>query len=100
MDAFLLTQALERPKEMYGERPTIVDEKMVVVEKKSSFSLMKLVQLVLSLAISAYAAYLSWTCSVGEQTFIRILSAMFAWIFGVLYIIFYIMFKSKSCKMM
>ena len=99
MDAFLLTQALERPKENYGE-PVLVGEKMVVIEKKSGFSLMKMVQLILSLAISMYAAYLSWTCSVGEQTFIRILSAMFAWFFGVLYIIFYIMFKSKSCKMM
>jgi hypothetical protein len=97
MDAFLLTQALERPKENYGERPTMVGENLVVVQK---FSLMKMVQLILSLAISAYAAYLSWTCSVGEQTFIRILSAMFAWFFGVLYILFYIMFKSRSCKMM
>jgi hypothetical protein len=97
MDAFLLTQALERPKENYGERPTMVGENLVVVKK---FSLMKMVQLILSLAISMYAAYLSWTCSFGEHTFIRILSAMFAWFFGVLYILFYIMFKSRSCKMM
>lgn len=93
MDAFFLTQALEQPTtENYTE-------KVVVVEKKS-FSFMKMLQLILSLAISAYAAYLSWNCSVGEPAFIRILSAMFAWFFGVLYILFYVMFKSKSCAMM
>jgi hypothetical protein len=99
MDAFLLTQALERPKENYGERPTMVGENLVVVQRKS-VSLMTLLQLVLSLAISTYAVYLSWTCSVGEDTFIRVLSATFAGIFGVFYVIFYTLFKSRSCKMM
>jgi hypothetical protein len=93
MDAFLLTQALERPKERYGERPTVVN----VAPK---FTLMKLVQLVLSLAISAYAAYLSWNCSGGEHMFVRILSAIFAWIFAVLYVIYFALFKSSHCKVM
>lgn len=98
MDAFLLTQALEQPMETYTDKMYRGD-KVVIVEKKG-FSFMKMLQLILSLAISAYAAYLSWNCSVGEPGFIRILSAMFAWFFGVLYILFYIMFKSKSCAMM
>ena len=94
MDAFLLTQALEQPAETYIDKM----DKVVIVEKRG-FSFMKMLQLILSLAISAYAAYLSWNCSVGEPALIRILSALFAWVFGVLYIIFYIMFKSKSCAM-
>jgi hypothetical protein len=101
MDAFLLTQALERPKERYGESPMFVgDKKVVIIDAKPHFTLMKLVQLILSVAISAYAVYLSWTCSVGEQTFIRVLSAFFAGSFGVLYVFYYALFKSKSCKMM
>ncbi|AGE52996.1 hypothetical protein PBCVOR070422_841L [Paramecium bursaria Chlorella virus OR0704.2.2] len=95
MDAFLLTQALEQPAETYIDKM----DKVVIVEKRG-FSFMKMLQLILSLAISAYAAYLSWNCSVGEPAFIRILSALLAWFFGVLYILFYIMFKSKSCAMM
>jgi hypothetical protein len=95
MDAFLLTQALEQPAETYTDKM----DKVVIVEKRG-FSFMKMLQLILSLAISAYAAYLSWNCSVGEPAFIRILSALLAWSFGVLYILFYIMFKSKSCAMM
>ncbi|AGE53341.1 hypothetical protein PBCVFr5L_843L [Paramecium bursaria Chlorella virus Fr5L] len=95
MDAFLLTQALEQPAETYIDKM----DKVVIVEKRG-FSFMKMLQLILSLAISAYAAYLSWNCSVGEPAFIRILSALLAWSFGVLYILFYIMFKSKSCAMM
>jgi hypothetical protein len=100
MDAFLLAQALERPRETYGEKVMVSGDKMVVVEKKPSFSLMKMLQLILSIAISVYAAYLSWSCSTGEHTFIRIVSAMFAWFFGVIYILYFSLFRSSSCKIM
>jgi hypothetical protein len=101
MDAFVLTQALERPKEKYGETPTVVGgNKAVTLIVAPKFTLMKTIQLVLSLAISAYAVYLSWTCSVGEHAFIRVLSAIFAGFFGVLYIFYYMLFKSRSCKAM
>jgi hypothetical protein len=98
MDAFLLTQALEQPVEKYTDKMYRGD-KVIIVEKKG-FSFMKMMQLILSLAISAYAAYLSWNCSVGEPGLIRVISALFAWFFGVLYILFYAFFKSKSCAMM
>jgi hypothetical protein len=103
MDAFIATQLLSKPED-FEVTPIAVantkDAKVVVVEKKSGFSFMKLIQLILSFAISLYAAYLSWSCSAGEHMFIRILSAMFAWIFGVLYILYFALFRSASCKIM
>jgi hypothetical protein len=103
MDAFFLTQALSKPAENFSELTPIAvaktkDAKVVVVEKKSGFSFMKLIQLILSIGISLYAAYLSWSCSAGEHMFIRILSAIFAWLFGVLYILYFALFRSASCK--
>lgn len=103
MDAFFLTQALTKPAENFAELTPIAvaktkDAKVVVVEKKSGFSFMKLIQLILSVGISLYATYLSWSCSAGEHTFIRILSAIFAWFFGVLYILYFALFRSASCK--
>jgi hypothetical protein len=103
MDAFIATQLLSKPED-FEVTPIAVantkDAKVVVVEKKSGFSFLKLIQLILSFAISLYAAYLSWSCSAGEHMFIRILSAMFAWIFGVLYILYFALFRSASCKIM
>ena len=103
MDAFIATQLLSKPED-FEVTPVAVantkDAKIVVVEKKSGFSFLKLIQLILSFAISLYAAYLSWSCSAGEHMFIRILSAMFAWIFGVLYILYFALFRSASCKIM
>ena len=105
MDAFFLTQALTKPSENFDQLTPIAvgktkDTKVVVVEKKSGFSFMKLIQLILSVCISVYAAYLSWSCSAGEHMFIRILSAIFAWLFGVIYILYFAMFRSASCKIM
>jgi hypothetical protein len=105
MDAFFATQLLSKPSsEDFEVTPVAVantkDAKIVVVEKKSGFSFLKLIQLVLSFAISLYAAYLSWSCSAGEHMFIRILSAIFAWFFGVIYILYFALFRSASCKIM
>ena len=104
MDAFIATQLLSKPSEDFEVTPVAVantkDAKIVVVEKKSGFSFLKLIQLVLSFAISLYAAYLSWSCSAGEHTFIRVLSALFAWFFGVIYILYFALFRSASCKIM
>ena len=103
MDAFVITQLLSKPAENFAELTPIAvantkDAKVVVVEKKSGFSFMKLIQLVLSIGISLYAAHLSWSCSANEHMFIRVLSALFAWFFGVIYILYFALFRSASCK--
>ncbi|AGE49282.1 hypothetical protein ATCVBr0604L_792R [Acanthocystis turfacea Chlorella virus Br0604L] len=103
MDAFVITQLLSKPAENFSELTPIAvantkDAKVVVVEKKSGFSFLKLIQLVLSIGISLYAAHLSWSCSAGEHMFIRVLSALFAWFFGVIYILYFALFRSASCK--
>jgi len=92
MDAFFLTKALElnQPEEKFTSMPKISPQK----------SLMSIIQFVLSLTISSYAAYLSWNCSAGDLPIFRIMWAIIAFMFGVLYILFFVLFKAKSCKIM
>ena len=92
MDAFFLTKALElnQPEEKFTSMPKVSTQK----------SLMSIIQFILSLTISSYAAYLSWPCSVGDLPIFRIMWAIIAFMFGVLYILFFVLFKSKSCSLM
>ena len=91
MDAFFLTKALELNQPQ---------EKFTSVTVSSQKSLMSMIQFVLSLTISSYAAYLSWNCSAGDLPIFRIMWAIIAFMFGVLYILFFVLFKAKSCKIM
>lgn len=59
------------------------------------------VTLAISILIGLFAAYLSWTCyeNVRYSSIpARILFAVFAYIFGTLYLIIYALFKSSSCS--
>jgi hypothetical protein len=53
-------------------------------------------------AISAYAAYLSWSCNTVKKVSIpfKLIYSFFAFMFGVLYVVFYGVFKETlmPCK--
>ncbi len=78
MDAFFLTKSLER--ETY-------------VNTKPSLSLFSMLQLVISLTISTYAAYLAWNAGSSDSAFFRIFMTVLAFMFSTLYIIGYLIFK-------
>ena len=82
MDAFIITKFFENKKENFT----------------TGKSLANTIQLILSLTISTYAAFLSWNCSVGDHPFFRILFAILAFWFGILYILYYVIFKTQKCK--
>jgi hypothetical protein len=78
MDAFFLTKALER--ETY-------------VNAKPTMSLLSVLQFIISLTISIYAASLAWSAGSSDSAFFRILMTVLAFMFSTLYIIGYIIFK-------
>ena len=78
MDAFFITKSLER--ETY-------------VNAKPTMSLFSLIQLVLSLTISVYAAYLAWNAGSSDSAFFRIFMTVLAFLFSTLYIIGYVIVK-------
>lgn len=78
MDAFFLTKSLER--ETYAN-------------PAPEMSLLSMLQLIISITISVYAATLAWSAGSSDHTFFRILMTVLAFMFSTLYIIGYIIFK-------
>lgn len=78
MDAFFLTKSLER--ETYTNSMT-------------KPNLMSMLQFIISLTISIYAAYLAWSAGSSDSAFFRIFMTVLAFMFSTLYIIGYIIFK-------
>jgi phosphoglycerol transferase MdoB-like AlkP superfamily enzyme len=82
MDAFLLMQSLKPKENFVGER---------------KLDTVYVLQLVISVAISVYAAYLSWQCSSGDSTALRVIYALFAYLFGILYVLYYVLVRAGQC---
>lgn len=78
MDAFFLTKSLER--ETY-------------VNAKPTMSLLSMLQFIISLTISIYAASLAWSAGSSDSAFFRIFMTVVAFMFSTLYIIGYVIFK-------
>ena len=78
MDAFFLTKSLER--ETY-------------VNPMPKMSPLSMIQFVISLTISVYAAYLAWNAGSTDSAFFRIFMTVLAFMFSTLYIIGYVIFK-------
>jgi hypothetical protein len=78
MDAFFLTKSLER--ETY-------------VNPAPKMSLLTMLQFVISVTISIYAAFLAWNAGSSDSAFFRIFMTVLAFMFSTLYIIGYIIFK-------
>ncbi len=51
------------------------------------------------MAIGALAVYLSWSCNTaaGVDTVGKVIYAVFAWIFGFFYLVFYALFRAGRC---
>ena len=78
MDAFLLVKSLER--ETY-------------VNPRPKTSLLSMLQFIISLTISIYAALLAWNVGSSDSVFFRIFTTVIAFCFSTLYIIGYIIFR-------
>jgi hypothetical protein len=79
MDALLLAKSLERETYTNVSKPKI--------------SLLGLLQMIVSVTISIYAAMLAWNAGSTDSTFFRVLMTVLAFMFSTLYIIGYVIFK-------
>lgn len=75
-----------------------VQKKDTFDDKSTSFSI---IGTIVSVAIGVLAAYLSWDCNTkaGVNTGLRILFAFLAFIFGIIYIVLYLIFLQGKCAM-
>ena len=54
----------------------------------------------ISLFIGSYAAYLSYTCNTKENVdcAMKVIYAIFAYIFGLFYLLYYFLFRNEHCS--
>ena len=52
------------------------------------------------LLINSYAAYLSWECNTNNNypVLLKVLFAFFAFMFGSLYMLYYVLFRFDTCN--
>lgn len=54
----------------------------------------------LGVVIGLYAAYLSWQCNskLAYNTFLKVIFAVFAYLFGLVYLILYVVMRWDTCR--
>lgn len=74
--------------------PDLMTLMQISSSNESFFSVENLV----SLAISMFAAYLSWSCNKRVKTPIRVIYAATSFMFGTLYLTYYFLFRADVCN--
>lgn len=113
MDAFIASKVVDalirRNRERFDDGDAYYSLQPGATASPSPFSVPPATQprgwdwfsFVLSALISATAAYLSWSCNAAMRygTAERVLYAAGAAFFGVLYIVYYTLFRSDTCRL-
>lgn len=65
-----------------------------------SLTLTNILTFVLGVVIGLYAAYLSWQCNskLSYSTFLKVIFSVFAYLFGLVYLILYLVMRWDTCK--
>lgn len=93
MIEYFALKYLKTKKEQFDENNKVI----IVTESKNSTTV--LLELIISLAISIYAAYIAYNCNKGETQLVQVLITIFAFLFGFLYLVYYaIIYKLAGAK--
>lgn len=67
---------------------------------KKSLKLSDILTFVLGVIIGLYAAYLSWQCNskLDYNLFLKVIFSVFAYLFGLVYLILYLVMRWDVCK--
>ncbi len=96
MDGYLALSTLFNTEKFEDVKPTGSFVRVTRVNKTAEY-----VSFAIGIALGLFAAYLSWTCYENvtySSVPARILFAIFAFLFGVLYLIIYALFKTSNCS--
>jgi len=94
MDSALLIKYLSTQE----KKPLVEDDN---IEKFNMVSEnINIIGLIISVAIGGYAAYLSYECNTKHNMSepIKIVYAILAYIFGLIYLIYYLLFRGDYCS--
>jgi len=93
MDLYAAVKLYQNNKESFVNSPATQSDSLLQ-------SRVRIVSSIISILISFYAVYLSWSCNtaLGINTGLKVLYGFFAFIFGLLYLIFYFIFRAGQCQ--
>ena len=94
MDAALVIKYLSKQE----NKPLIKEDKIEKFNMNTDGGSM--LGMIISIAIGGYAAYLSYECNTRHNMSepMKIIYAILAYIFGLLYLIYYVLFRSDYCS--
>ena len=66
---------------------------------KAGITFTSVISFVIGVVIGLVAIYLSWTCNtaIGHSTLAKVIFAFFAWLFGFMYLLFYVILRWDVC---
>lgn len=69
-------------------------------QPKQGIKVSDVLSLILGVVIGLYAAYLSWQCNakLSYNTFLKVIFAIFAYMFGLIYLILYVVMRWDTCR--
>jgi hypothetical protein len=94
MDAALVIKYLSKQE----NKPLIKEDKIEKFDKNTDG--VSILGMIISIAIGGYSAYLSYECNTRHNMSepMKIIFAILAYIFGLLYLIYYVLFRSDYCS--
>lgn len=68
--------------------------------QQNTIKISDILSFILGVVIGLYAAYLSWQCNtkMAYSTFLKVIFAIFAYIFGLVYLVLYLIMRFDTCK--
>jgi len=101
MDAFIVSTIVKKSlAKKKREHLNDTNEEVEEVYNEDKSTNMSIGTFLLMLIINSYAAYLSWECNTRNNypLSLKILFSFFAFSFGSLYILYYILFRFDMCN--
>ena len=100
MDAILAATLGRRVRESFSTKDEVEDTASKA--SKWIFSPTGSIVLLILIAISVWAAYLSWSCNtvLGYSVFARVIFSLFAALFGLTYLFWYWIMRSDACSVL
>jgi hypothetical protein len=94
MDAALVIKYLSKQE----NKPLIKEDKIEKFDMNTDG--VSMLGMIISIAIGGYSAYLSYECNTRHNMSepMKIIFAILAYIFGLLYLIYYVLFRSDYCS--
>ncbi len=105
MDVFAITKTItDAGKKLITPRATFIASEngpvLVETPQKKKISVSDVLSFLLGVVIGLYAAFLSWQCNtkLSYNVFLKVIFAIFAYLFGLVYLILYVVMRWDTCR--